>query len=194
MDERMREIRRSEFMSASLLGGLVMAGGVLFGPLSSGGAADVDARALQLILTVEYTEEAFYSEALARGFLRGELRDYAQTVVMHERAHLAYIKRALGKAAEPRPKFEFGSATRTADAFTSAAPRLEDLAVSAYNGQGPNVSPSTLEAAARVVSVEARHAAWIRSIAGARPAADATDRPRSADEVLDGLRQLGLKR
>ena len=38
--------------------------------------------------------------------------------------------------------------------------------MSAYNGQGPNLTKATLAAAATIVSVEARHAAWIRRIVG----------------------------
>ena len=63
-----------------------------------------------------------------------------------------------------------------------------------YNGQATNISKGTLAAAAKIVSVEARHAAWIRSIVGEPPAPDATDTPKSADEVLDGLTALGLQR
>ena len=65
--------------------------------------------------------------------------------------------------------------------------------MAAYNGQATNLSRATLEAAAKVVSVEARHAAWIRSIIGEPPAPDATDTPLSADEVLEGLQQIGLE-
>jgi hypothetical protein len=43
------------------------------------------------------------------------------------------------------------------------------------------------------VSVEARHAAWIRSIAGEPPAPDATDTPMSAAEVREGLERIGLR-
>ena len=74
------------------------------------------------------------------------------------------------------------------------AARLEDLAVSAYNGQAANVSADTLAAAATIVSVEARHAAWVRSIVGDPPAPDATDSAASGDDVLNALTDLGLRR
>jgi hypothetical protein len=48
--------------------------------------------------------------------------------------------------------------------------------------------------AARIVAVEARHAAWIRDLAGADPAPKAADPPRSAAEVLAELRQKGYLR
>ena len=63
----------------------------------------------------------------------------------------------------------------------------------AYNGQATNVSRATLAAAATVVSVEARHAAWVRSIVGEPPAPDATDKPLSAAQVREGLERIGMR-
>ena len=40
-----------------------------------------------------------------------------------------------------------------------------------------NLTPTTLAAAARIVSVEARHAAWARALAGKDPAPVAVDVP-----------------
>ncbi len=65
--------------------------------------------------------------------------------------------------------------------------------MAAYAGQAGNLSKPTLEAAATLISVEARHAAWIRSIVGRPPANDPTDAPRSADQVMSDLKRLGLK-
>ena len=66
--------------------------------------------------------------------------------------------------------------------------------MAAYNGQGTGVSPATLAAAAKIVSVEVRYAAWIRSVVGQPPAPDATDAPLPEDEVLEGLQRAGLQR
>jgi hypothetical protein len=49
-----------------------------------------------------------------------------------------------------------------------------------------------LRAAARIVSVEARHAAWIRDIAGRPPAAEPTDAAMSERQVRDALRKTGF--
>jgi hypothetical protein len=46
--------------------------------------------------------------------------------------------------------------------------------------------------AARIVAVEARHAAWIRDLAGTDPAPRAADPGRSADDVLADLRRKGF--
>jgi hypothetical protein len=152
-----------------------------------------DVRVLNLLLVVEYTEAAFYAEALERGGLKGELRSFAEQVLEHERAHLSLIKGVLGGEAGPEPDYDFGEATRVSDAFADGAARLEDLAVAAYNGQAVNVTPEAFAAAARIVSVEARHAAWVRSISGRDPAPRTTDKPKTEAQVRAGLERLGVR-
>lgn len=187
---------RADFLKRSaLVGGAALAVGALAGaPGALRAQGGGDARALDLLLLVEYTEDAFYSEAVARANLTAELRDFAVQVAEQEREHLQFVKDALGSRAASRPDFDFGDSTRSPEAFAAAAARLEDLAVSAYNGQATNVSRKTLGAAATIVSVEARHAAWVRSIAGEPPAPDATDAGMKADAVLDALAEIGLRR
>jgi len=153
-----------------------------------------DVRVLNLALLLEYVEAAFYAEARARGALRGELRVFAEVVGGHEQQHLAFLEKTLGAKARAKPKLEFGKATTDPDAFVEGALALEDTGVAAYNGQATNLTPGALAAAARIVSVEARHAAWIRSIAGKLPAADATDPSMTEDQVVASLRKTGFLR
>jgi rubrerythrin len=162
---------------------------------SATGAAPTkrDVQVLQFALVLERFELAFYTAALDAGILRGELRRYAQTVVEHERAHASFVEKALGGNAGPAPKLNVRPSMRNARTFANAAIRLEDTAVSAYNGQAANVSPSILAAAARIVSVEARHAAWIRDIVGKPPAADAVDPALTAAQAQAALVKLGLQ-
>ena len=148
---------------------------------------------LNLLLVVEYTESAFYAEALRRDGLGGELRSFAKHVLEHERAHLALLKQVLGDAAAKEPEHDFGDATLDPEAFADAAARMEDLAVAAYNGQAANVTPEAFAAAARIVSVEARHAAWIRSIVERDPAPQTTDKPKTEAQVRAGLEKLGVQ-
>jgi len=152
-----------------------------------------DARILRLVLQVEYTQVAFYEQALREASLRGDLREFAETALEHEHQHLAAIRGALGPKAGKRPEFDFGLATKDARAFRETAIRLEDIAVSGYNGQATNLTPGTLAAAAEIVSVEARHAAWVRAIAGEVAAPDPVDKPLTARQVATGLREIGLK-
>jgi rubrerythrin len=152
-----------------------------------------DAKILQLVLQLEYTKVAFYEQALREASLTGELRRFATTALEHERAHLAAIKSALGARAGKKPLFDFGQKTRSADAFMLAAVALEDTAVAGYNGQATNLTKATLAAAAKIVSVEARHAAWVRSIAGEVAAPDPVDNPLTAMQLAQRLHAIGLK-
>jgi Ferritin-like domain len=152
-----------------------------------------DAKILQLVLQLEYTKVAFYEQALKEASLTGDLQTFATTALGHEREHLAVIKNALGAKAGPKPSFDFGQKTRSADAFTRAAIALEDVAVSGYNGQATNLTKGTLAAAAKIVSVEARHAAWVRAIAGEVAAPHPVDKPLTAAQVVQRLHAIGLK-
>lgn len=186
---------------AQLFGRAVVAGGAIAGAaaawglpqLTAAASKDQDARVLNLVLALEYTEAAFYQEALDAGALQGELKEYATIVVEHEKAHVAFLKQALGSAAEPAPRHDFGEKTKDPEAFTAAAVTLEDLAVATYNGQAVNLTPAALKAAARIVSVEGRHAAWIRSIVGEVPATEATDPVLNERETRSRLSDFGWK-
>jgi rubrerythrin len=146
------------------------------------------------VLLLEYVEAGFYAEARAKGALQGELRKFAAVVGNHEQQHVAFLKKALGAAAREPPRLNFGPATTDPDAFVTAAVALEDTTVAAYNGQATNLTADALAAAARIVSVEARHAAWIRAIAGKVPAAEATDAPMTEAQVLAALRKTRFVR
>ena len=152
-----------------------------------------DAKILQLVVELEHTQVAFYEHALRQAGLTGELRTFARAALGHERQHVAAIRRALGAKAGPKPTFDFGEKTRSAGAFTQAAIELEDIAVAGYNGQAANLTKPTLAAAAEIVSVEARHAAWVRAIAGEVAAPDPVDTPMTAQQVAAGLRGIGLR-
>jgi len=160
--------------------------------LSAAPSAAKDVRILNLLLLVEYMEVAFYEAALERGILSGELEEFARTVVAHEREHLAYLKQALGDKADAEPAYDLDAVTASPRAFARAAAKLEDIAVGAYNGQATSVTPGAFLAAARIVSVEARHAAWIRSIRNGDPAPDAVDVPYERARVMRELRTVGL--
>jgi rubrerythrin len=176
-------------------GGAIIGGATLWGlpQLTSAASPEQDARVLNLVLAIEYTEVAFYQEALDRAGLQGDLEAYAKTVLEHEKAHLAFLKQALGSAADPAPRHEFAGRTKDKEAFTAAALTLEDLAVATYNGQAVNLSPAALKAAARIVSVEGRHAAWIRSIVGQVPATKATDPAFDEQEARSRLSDFGWR-
>jgi hypothetical protein len=185
-------------------GALLRRGAVATGAAAAGAAAITrlphasaasdkrDAEVLRFGLLIEDLQAAFYADALKRGTLRGELLEYARVVGGHERQHAAFLRKALGAGAPKPPQTAFGDATTSAKRFTATAIQLEDLGVAAYDGAATSLSPGALAAAGKIVSVEARHAAWIRDIAGQTPAPRATERPLSSDAVTAAINRTGF--
>jgi hypothetical protein len=194
--EHQEPTRAQMLRRATVCGGAVLGGAAAWGLSQltfASPSADQDVRVLNLVLALEHLKAAFYREALERGGLRGELKRFAQTVGDHESAHVAFLRKALGGAADPAPNHDFGDRLAEADSFASAAVELEDLAVATYNGQGVNLTTPSLTAAARIVSVEGRHAAWIRSIIGDVPATQPTDPLATEAQTRARLREFGVE-
>jgi Ferritin-like domain len=144
-----------------------------------------DEAILNYALTLEYVQDSFYGEVERIGALTGALAEQARVVAGHERAHVKALRGVLGSKAVKRPHFDFRGATEDAERFRKTAVAFEDLAVAAYKGQAPQIrSRPLLVAALGIHTVEARHAAWIRRLAGVTPAADAFDEPRSRQSTL----------
>lgn len=181
--------RADFFKKAALGGGALVAGGVVFGglPALALGAPSKaqDVAILNYALTLEYLETAFYRQARANAGLKGETARFAKVAGAHEAAHVAAIKKVLGSKAVKSPTFDFGATVQSQKAFQTTAVAVEDLGVSAYAGQGPRLKQvPVIQAALAIHSVEARHAAWIRSIVGQNPAPAAFDPARNMKQVL----------
>ena len=181
--------RADFFKKAALGGGALVAGGVVFGglPALALGAPSKaqDVAILNYALTLEYLETAFYRQARANAGLKGETARFARVAGAHEAAHVAAIKKVLGSKAVKSPTFDFGATVQSQKAFQTTAVAVEDLGVSAYAGQGPRLKQvPVIQAALAIHSVEARHAAWIRSIVGQNPAPAAFDPARNMKQVL----------
>jgi rubrerythrin len=152
-----------------------------------------DTEILNFALTLEYLTAAFYTEAAQGGALSGETAEFARVVAGHERAHVDALRNALGGKATAAPRFDFGGATDSMARFLRTAVKLEDLSVFAYKGQAPLVrSDAVLAAALGIHAVEARHAAWIREIAGLPPAPRAYDRALDRTAVVDMVVATGF--
>jgi Ferritin-like domain len=158
--------------------------------LSGKGGSLQDADPLALALALEQLQAAFYAEAVSRGALSGELRDFAATAADHEAEHAALLTPLVPNPA-PEAAYDFGDDTVDPKAFAAAAASLEDLAVAAYNGIIPGLSERGLATAGRIVSVAARHATWIRAINGEDPAAEPTDPGLDARQVVARLEATG---
>jgi rubrerythrin len=193
--QRVIEVPRAAIFKrmAVSLGGLSAAGaaaaGLASASRSSGSSlSSRDREVLEFALKLEQLQTAFYSQALRHGKLNGVTKQFAETVGGEERAHLHYLERALGSAAGSAPTFTFGDATTDNAKFIAAAMTIEDTGLAAYNGQAENISRATLQSVARVISVEARHTAWARSLAGKLPAPTPTDTPITAAAALKSIK------
>jgi rubrerythrin len=194
---RTRTSRRRLVGRGAVAGAAAIAGFSLLGPRagSAGAAAPSaaqDQKIFNFALLLEYLQAGFYSDAVDRGRLKGEVREFAEIVSEHERAHVAYLRKALGAQARERPRFSFGDATQDERKFLDAAVLLENTGVAAYNGQAANLTKKALAAAAEIVSVEGRHAAWVSDLAGVEPAPHAADRGASANAVVSTLRETAF--
>lgn len=157
-------------------------------------SASLDQKILNFALQLEYLQAAFYAAAVDGGVLRGEALEFAETVAGHEQEHVDFLRGALGSKAGREPAFDFGRATGSERSFLETAVLLENTGVAAYNGQAANLTKKSLAAAAEIVSVEGRHAAWASSLAGRDPAPRAADPGATADAVAATLKQTGFVR
>jgi hypothetical protein len=173
---------------AAFLGKAAVGGAVLLGALAAPGVGRAspasDVAILNYALTLEYLQAAFYTETERLGAIGGELKPVPRQLGAVERAHVTAIKKALGREAVKSPAFNFRGVTEDDSKFLRTAVAFEDLAVAAYKGQAARIeSPALLAAAISIHSVEARHAAWMRFLAGVTPAAAAFDEAKAISEV-----------
>lgn len=130
---------------------------------------------LNYALTLEYLEDGFYQMGnAATGLIPDSDKAIFATIGKHETAHVAFLVKALGDKAIAKPNFDFQYKGAFADVFTNyktfvtVSSALEDTGVRAYKGQAGALiaDPAILEYALRIHSVEARHAAVTRRLAG----------------------------
>ena len=193
---------RAVFLRKAGIGlGAVAGSGALVGALPGmASAARVprsDIAILNFALTLEFLEAAFYAEAVRNRAIAGELRRFAQVAGRHEAAHVAFLKKALGRQAVKRPRFNFKGTTADATKFAQTAQLLEDTGVKAYLGQVGNIkAKAILKAAGSILPVEARHAAWIRDIRGRGnppiPAPSSFESGLTKNQVLAAVRGTGF--
>jgi rubrerythrin len=165
------------------LGGSAVGAAALEASPDSAGSAAHDQEILRFGLLIERLQAAFYAAALRGGRLTGERRQFAEVVGAQEQEHVKYLAAALGSHAGKSPSFHFGDAATDPSKFITTAIELEQTGLGVYNGQAVNLTPTALAAAARVVSVEARHAAWARAIAGEIPAPVPVDVPITVSQA-----------
>ena len=210
--EESGDTRLDFFKKAGLAGGAAMGGGALLSLLVPGTSqaagrpprsfGEGDIGILNFALTLEYLESEFYNEATANqassSFITNpQTQVFLQTVTADEKAHVKFLKSALGGKAAPKPKFDFGTTTSNQTEFVATAVALENTGVSAYAGQAPNIKAvSSVKAALSIHSVEARHASVIGLIASGNRKGIVPngpfDKAFSANKVLKIVKKTGF--
>jgi len=150
-----------------------------------------DVAVLNYAYLLEQLEAAFYTQAASSQRFLDRLtasdRRYFIDVRNHELIHREFFKAALGSAAIPEVSFNFSSINFVnRNQVLATARTFEDLGVAAYNGAGRFLqSAAFLTLAGKIVSVEARHAAYFREILGTydRSMLDAT--AFAGDDIID---------
>jgi hypothetical protein len=153
---------------------------------------------LNYALTLEYLEAEFYQKGVtnfaAIGVPAGAAQAAISTISAHETAHVTFLTntvKALGGTPATKPTFDFTGGKGVAGAgpfqnvfsnyatFLAVSQTFEDTGVRAYKGRASELvqTGDILTAALRIHSVEARHAAHIRSMRQAAGQATGTVKP-----------------
>ena len=183
---------RAGFLCKTALGGAAFAAALAL-PTRAAAARLGDTGILNFDLVFEYLQSSFYTEADRVGTIQRmpkPLQVWARTLGAHERAHVAILKKVLGKAAVKSPVFDFRGVTDSPAKFTKTAVAMEDLTVALLVGQAPRFKNRQLSAAVfSLLTVEARHAAWARHLSGFTPVLTPVDHPKTLSEVAHVVAQ-----
>lgn len=189
---RLSLLRRGAAVTGVAVAGSAIAAGRP-APASSAASSAADEQTLTYLLELEELQTAFYDAAEKAGALTGEAAEFAKVVGGHERQHLDYLRKTLGSSAKSSGgPYDFASRVTSVPDFLATAVELEETGLAAYTGAAPNLTPSTLRQATKILSVEARHTAWARDILGRNPAPKASDVPASEAQVRAKLAKTKL--
>jgi len=183
-------------LSAALAPGALAAGAGGRPPAHPYGTGDVGI--LNYALTLEYLEAAFYNGATAAKMALGpQAAVFLQTVTRDENAHVAFLKKALGRKAVKSPSFDFKGANTSPEIFMKTSQVLENTGVHAYLGQVLNIKdPEYVKAAGSILTIEARHASVIGLLVDPTPESmepsGSFDTPYAASKVLAAVRETGF--
>ncbi|MBC8093754.1 MAG: ferritin-like domain-containing protein, partial [Pseudonocardia sp.] len=218
---------------AGVAGAGVLTSGVAFASDDEDDAAATDAAVLNFALNLEYLEAEFYLRAVFGEGLKdsqvdgsGKLggvtggrqvtfesklaQQYAVEIANDERAHVDFLRAALGDAKVARPEIDLDGAFTAAataaglikpgetfdafadeDSFLLGAFVFEDVGVTAYKGGAALITNKTfLEAAAGILAVEAYHAGLVRTVLLSKGLEAPAGAISDARDSLDGSSDL----
>jgi hypothetical protein len=183
--DRLHGSTRAEFLRKVAFGSAVLVAALA--PPRRARAKRDETAILNFDLTFEYMQASFYTEAEMTGTVAsmppGQAR-WARVFGAHERAHVKILQDVLGDAGVRKPFFDFRGVTESQAKFAKTVVALEDLTTALLAGQIPKLStPGLVAALFSLLTVEARHAAWVRHRSGFLPVATSFDEPKSLLEV-----------
>ncbi|MDH3225916.1 MAG: ferritin-like domain-containing protein [Thermoleophilia bacterium] len=187
-------VSRSGFLKTALFGA-----GALFAALNVPGAIAAsndspnDTAILNYLLTLERVQAAFFGEAERVAAISGRELQAAKIIGAVERAHVAALLERLGAKAIASPSFDFLGTTEDPEAFIKTAVAFEDLGSVSIAGVLPDIqAPAIRTIVASVHTPEARHAGWIRTLAGVDPAPNAIEGVNTQAETLKLVNGTGF--
>lgn len=144
-------------------------------------------------MTLEHLEDTFYREGLAKfsvadfkaaGFSE-DVYNKIKTVSADEATHVSFLTGALSAAgAKPVAACTYNFGYKDVKTFLATASVLEGVGVSAYLGAAADIMSKTyLTAAGSILTVEARHSAYVRNAIAQQPFPQPFDNPLSYNSV-----------
>lgn len=175
----MPNVHRRTFLKYVGMGSAILTAGAVAGSCNKdndydeGNGAGVslgtgDFAVLNYAFALEQLEAAFYTKVAESPY--ANINDAEMALLTdirdHEVAHREFFRRALASNAIPDLEVDFSTIDFSSrDKVLAAAKTFEDLGVAAYNGAGRYIDDvNYLALAGKIVSVEARHAAYIRDL------------------------------